>query len=278
MDMDRPAPGPKVTGSVGSSKKIDTVGAPMTTPAHTVPTTGEKYYARAHFLTANVFIIAITAVFAFAARYGPDHYGPIPNYLKQIQNNFSHFLRHNSVFPLAEKGEFGANLAGAAASTTITMWGGNLFAPLLKTFENHKEKIVSYFNRNFGKPGEVEQGHERLKDTPKQNWGDILKGRLGGWCIVFASFMTMDTLLGRSNKTGMRRFEQYEEWFGRKIAGLSQTGKEIARLPLTEKLTPLQDAHPFYRFGKIAALDFYATSAAILIWEAIRLCGHSFKP
>ena len=236
---------------------------PVASPAAQRPpkTTGERQYDIFQFLTGKVYIVVISAVLAYVAKYGPDHYGSVPNYLKQWQSEVKTFFDKK----IGTGDNFRGHLSGAATSTTLTMWGGNLFAPVLKALENRKEDIVTYFNKRNGKPGEVEAGHERLKDLPKQNWMDIIKGRFVGWFIVAGSFISAYEIFGKNKTTGVDRFDQYESWFGRKMAGLTQSGKEILKSPLQEGL----EEHNAYRFGKIVALDFFATSAAILIWNAI---------
>lgn len=233
-------------------------------------TTGEKYYDVVQFLVGKAWIMAFTAAIAYSAKYGKDQWGPMPNPFKKFQGWFHDFLLHNKTFPLAEKGEFAGRLAGATANTMVLFHGGNIFAPVMKWMENGKEDISNYFNRRYGKPGEVEIAHERLKDMPKQDWGDVLKGRIAAWLIVFTSFVTIDSAIGKDKKTGLYWFDKYEEGFGRWLAGFTKEGKKIGiKMPVSQELSVLQDANKTYRFGKIAALDVYATTAAIFIWNAI---------
>lgn len=232
-------------------------------------TTGEKYYDIFQFTVGKAWIMVFTAALAYLARYGKEKYGPVPNIFKSVQEKFYDGLLNNKVFPMAHRGEFWTRLAGAAASTMAICHGGNLFAPILKWMENSREEISNYFNKHWGKPGEVEVAHERLKHLPKQSWGDVIKGRIGAWLLVFSSFLTLDRIIGKSEKSGMYYFDMYEEKFGRLVAGITRGGKEIMHTPLAQKLTKEQSTNKIYRTGKILALDFYATSAAIIIWTAI---------
>lgn len=245
-------------------------------PAKLPKTTGEKYYDVVQFMTGKAWIMVFSAIMAYVARYGKDQYGPVPNVFKKAQVWFENKLLHNKVFPLGEKGEVGARIAGASASTTVLMWGGNLFAPIMKKLENNREAISNYFNRKFGQPGEEEIAHERLKDLHQQTWGDILKGRFVGWFTVCATFLGMDALIGKNAKTGQYGFDAYEEWVARGLAGLTKKGKALniglpgeTGIPLHQKLTSAQEASKTYRFGKMVALDVFATSAAILIWNTV---------
>lgn len=232
-------------------------------------TSGEKFYDIFQFIFGKVFIIAVTAVLAFTAdqKYGPEKVMGVPNYLKKFQGWFHNKLLHNRAYPLADKGEFANLFAGAAAGTMILSHGGNFFAPLIKWLENGKENIANFYNKRWGKEGEVEIAHERLKDNPYQTWPDVLKGRIIAWSTVFAAMVGAFTIIGKDKKTGMYWLEKYEEYFSRKMAGFVKTGKEIAATPVANKLTEPQKAHGLYRFGKVLALDLYATTAAIIIWN-----------
>ncbi len=236
----------------------------------TQKTTGEKYYHRIKFAVAEAFILYATGVIAYVSRYGKSTYKGTPNVLKKFQDKFEHFLLENKVYPLGHNGPTSKRLAEAASSAMVTMHGGNLFAPIMMWFENRKRGIVDYFNKSYGKPGELEAGHERLKDEPKQTWADIIKGRATAFVIVFSSFFGIDVLLGKSKSTpDTYRFDKFGDWFGRKVAGLTKEGKAIAKIPLSQKIPEELAKNKSYRFGKILALDIYATTAAIMIWNAI---------
>lgn len=237
-------------------------------------TTGEKLYGAIKFITADVFILAATAVLAYVARYGKDTYAGIPNYLKKFQDSFHTKLLDNKILPLGKSNkEWGERLAGAAASATILMHGGNAFIIPMKWFEDNKKKIVAYFNKNYGKDGEEDIGNKRLQHEPKQTWGDVIKGRFSAWGLVFSAFVSFDFLLGKSKKNGdhdgMYYLDQYEEKFGRWLAGFTKSGKEIATYPVRHELPSSLARNSTYRFGKILALDFFATAISIMTWDFI---------
>lgn len=239
-----------------------------TDPSKLPKTTGEKYYDVLQFLSGKAFIVVVSAVIAYVARYGPDKYGKMPNVLKKFQDGFEKLL--NEGLGLG-KSNIGKYFSGFASATTLTMWGGNLFSPFLKWFENNKEKISNHYNRKHGKPGEVEIAHERLKDLPQQNWWDILKGRAVGWVIVCSSFIGVDWIISKDMKKDLSnsKLAKFEEKVGRWMAGFTKTGKEIAKTPITQALTDVQKQNKTYRVGRIVALDLFATSAAIVIWNAV---------
>lgn len=227
-------------------------------------TTGEYAYDVFQFLTGKVFIIVITAALAFMAdpKHGKDTYLGVPNYLKKLSN----WLVKKTA-PLKSHGKAGEVLNAAIYSTVILSHGGNFFAPFIKWLENGRENISNFFNRTIGKPGEEEIAHERLKDIPKQNWWDIIKGRLMAYGTVFSVFISAEAVLGKDKKLNKSRFAIYEDWFARKVAWFSKEGKAIAATPVTKELTEIQKANTFYRFGKVAALDLYATTMAIIVWN-----------
>lgn len=229
-------------------------------------TTGEKFYDILQLSIGQVLILFFTAVIAYIAKYGKDTYGPVPNLFKKFQGWMYDKLLNNKLFPLAEKGEFANRVVGAVSSSVVLFHGGNLFAPVMRSMENNREKIATYVNKRWGKPGEVEAGHERLKDAPKQSWGDVIKGRMVAFLMVFSSFTVIDTVLGKDGN-GKYALDKYEDWFGRKVAGLTKDGKLISKTPISQGLSPEQNQNKAYMFSKILALDLFATSAAITIWN-----------
>ena len=231
-------------------------------------TPGEKFYAVFQFFAGKVFIIAATAVLGFAAdaKHGPKTLLGMPNYLQKFQGWFHDKLLHNKVYPLADKGDFAQLTAAALANTMIISHGGNLFAPFIKWLENSREDIANSYNKKFGTQEDVDLVHERFKDVPKQNWEDVAKGRVFTWGMVFAAMLGAYATVGKNDK-GKYHLDVYEDWFARKFAGLTEAGKELAHTPVSKELTELQKANKAYRFGKVLALDLYATTAGIIIWN-----------
>jgi hypothetical protein len=225
-------------------------------------TTGEKWFKVLRFAVAETMILGLTAGIAFIAWHGKEKYGPVPNYLKKMQEGFQEWLE-----PLKHKGETGPLFVAAASGTMVTFWGGNLFAPVMKWMQDKRENIITAINRRWGKPGEVEQGHERLRHETKESWGDVIKGRIAAWLIVFSSFFSADVIAGK-DKEGLRHFDKFTARAGRWVAGVTKEGKNIAKTPLKE-LIEHPPANKPYQFGKILALDIFATTAAIAIWTAV---------
>lgn len=237
-------------------------------------TPGERFYDVFQFMTGKVFILGITALLAFTAHkeYGPDKVAGIPNYLKKLQ-----VWAEKKFEPLAKMGEegskkrdFGMLMAGGLTSTLILSHGGNFFAPVIKWLENSREKITNAYNKKFGTAEDVEIAHEKFKDIPKQNWGDVIKGRLTAYATVFSSITGAYLAFGRSkNPHSHFKLDTYEEWLGRKVAWLSKESHDIAKTPMSEALTHAQKANKTYRFGKVLAIDLFATSTAIIVWNTV---------
>ena len=227
-------------------------------------TTGEKWFNGLRFAIGEVGVLGLTALIATESRYGRDTWaGGIPNIFKKMQAGFEKLLK-----PLADKGGDKAVIAGALASTMVTFHGGNVYIPVYKGIQDNKENIVTYFNKTHGKPGEVEAGRERLRHQTKENWGDVVKGRLAAFAIVFTSFLSADLIAGKDAK-GARRFDTFSEKFGEKISLLTKEGKNVAAIADTTLRKEALEASKSYRFGKILALDIYATTAAIALWTTI---------
>lgn len=231
------------------------------TPAPSEKTTGEKWYDRIKFGAAEAFILVATAGIAYWARHGKP--GNKWNLFKRMQDRFEIWMK-----PLA-KTETGKIVAGAAASTMVTFHGGNAFAPCMKWFDNKKKNIVAYCNEKFGSREEVRIGNAKVEAEPRQSWGDVIKGRVAAWLIVFSSFLPAMLIAGKDKTTGVLRFDKYEDWFGKTLAKFTKDGARINAMPITERLAKNADTSKTYKFGRILALDIYATTAAILIWNAI---------
>ncbi|MFM9889579.1 MAG: hypothetical protein ACKVOE_02885 [Rickettsiales bacterium] len=260
-----------------------------TAPARPRKTPGEWAYDITNFAVSNVCIAAATAGIAYVAAHGRDAYGPVPNYLKKIMEPINR-LRG----PWAEeaerlasavktgapgvtkaasrKADFKAIFGGSLTGAVILWWGGTVFAPAMKWMEANRENFANAYNRRFGTADDVAQAHENLKDNPVQNWGDLLKGRMLAFCFAFTAFSSACFLLGRvktptaSGKYPLK-FDWYEDKVGRLVAGLSKEGKAIAQTPMHVELTPKQTENVWYRYGKIIALDVYATAMGVVVWN-----------
>lgn len=220
-------------------------------------TTGEKWFGRLRFVAGEGIILALTAALAYIAQYGKDTYAGIPNYLQRFQKWMTNQLLNNPALPLRDKGDYGPRLAHIIAGTTVLMHGGNAFVPVMQMIEERKEAIVTYFNKKLA-PDEVESGQKRVRAEPEQTWGDLIKSRFIAWFVVFSSLVGADKIFGRG-KSGDYHFDKFEHGFGKWLAGLTKNGRQAIEANTLKN-------NNTYRFGKILALDIYATAAALLIW------------
>lgn len=255
-------------------------------------TTGEKIYDQVNFWIVKGAILAATAAIALPLKFGAE-----TNPLRKAGAKFIDKIA-KPIAGLGEKfeGKIGGGLGkkvgqmfiilGYGLANSVFLWfGGTATAPLVRSFENHRKELIHKWNEKWGKPGDVEIADEKFKDLPKQTWGDILKGRMAAWATVFGSFIVAYPLIGMSKKAPKAfRLDYFEEVLGRWGAKLSgKTAKLIENVPMSKAdgaLNELQEvAHAMpelakdksgmfrYRLFKILALDVYATSAAIIVWN-----------
>ncbi len=133
--------------------------------------------------------------------------------------------------------------AETAVTTSILMPGGSLMLIPLHYLEGKRQQIVGYFNRQLGDTTDPSQ----LIEPPKQTWGSLIKGRLVAWMVVFGS------LTGLSSLVGGARFAELEENFA----------KNLVCKPLGKAThTPLGAETEVFQYGKLAAVDVFATAAS----------------
>jgi hypothetical protein len=244
-------------------------------------TPGEKFYGITQFIVGKVFILAATAALAFVADKdkGPDKiFGTVPNFLKSWNISLQNALEKPPI-KVKERGPHAGLFAYATVSMLVLSYGGHAFAPFIRWFENSKEKIANAYNKRFGTERDVAITKERLKDEPKQNWGDVIKGRIMAMLTVFVSILGVYSLVGRTkygdrtevhDKDGKEfRMELYEDYVGRGVAGIfgGKKGKEIWQTPMKQSLTKEQKHNRTYEFGKILAIDVFATSMGLIMWN-----------
>jgi len=137
-----------------------------------------------------------------------------------------------------------------ALMTTATMQGGNATIPFVKVMENYKPALVEKFNSLLGEKDEAEE----IKKEPKQTWGSLIKARIFmAWLPVFLSFKGAAMLLGEN------KFTAFNEAFAKHVVC-----KPMGKLTHINMNGAMQETKIF-RYGKIAALDVFATTAAAVL-------------
>lgn len=144
-----------------------------------------------------------------------------------------------------------AKVGAKMATTTTLMQGGNAMLLPIGIAEKYKVPIVEKINHALGDhtpPAQVE-------DTQKQTWGSLIKARVMAWVVVFTSFTTAGWFVPKS-------FQMFETEFGERVCKLLRRPTEIAG----------KETKTFI-YGKIGALDIFATAAAAVL---LYIGGHIF--
>jgi hypothetical protein len=139
-------------------------------------------------------------------------------------------------------------------NASATMQGGNVMVFPIKWAEDNKVALVTKLNDMLGEKTDV----AALKSEDKQTWGSIVKARMLAWVTVFTGFeIAANTLGGKS-------LDNFEKGFA-KIA-CDTLGKETH---IGGKETRA------FKYGRIAALDVFATAAAsVLLYFGSRFFAH----
>lgn len=143
-----------------------------------------------------------------------------------------------------------------AALTTGLGIGGTLMLLPVKLAEDNKIAAIEKIDKIMGDSTNVAE----LENEDKQSWGSIIKARAVAWLTVFSSFKIAGMTLG--DKLG-----HFEEAVGKKTCAMLGKPTHIAG----------QETKAF-RYGKIAALDVFATTAAsILLFVGTRFFAKKKK-
>lgn len=142
-----------------------------------------------------------------------------------------------------------------AAMTTSLMQGGNAMLIPIGILEKHKIDIVDGLNRATGDATPREQ----IEKAPKQTWGSLIKSRLVAWLSVFTVFTVAGKYFGKT-------FDMFEHETG-------ELACKIMRKPITCNVAGALKETRTYLYGKIGALDVFATIGAALI---LYIGGHFF--
>lgn len=162
-----------------------------------------------------------------------------------------------STFLSAEKSK---KYAQDATSVTALMEGGNVMLLPVGILEHYKVPLVRAANESMGDTTPP----EKIQETPKQTWMSLIQGRLSAWVLVFASLTAASSVFKKT-------FTTYVEECGELGAKLFKTTSHKQIFDEAGKLKTVETAP--YKYGKIAALDLFATAAAATL---LYVGGHFF--
>lgn len=148
--------------------------------------------------------------------------------------------------------------ASKVVKTTTLMQGGNLTLIPVALMEHYKIPIVRGLNAAAKDPTPEEQ----IEKAPKQTFSSLVKSRVLSWAVVFGAFIGV-------SKAFPKAFEAFEDEFGLHTVKLTNRFRSAAK-QVSEKAP--HGSVP-YEYGKIAALDVFATAAAATL---LYLGGHFF--
>lgn len=137
-----------------------------------------------------------------------------------------------------------------ALTTTALGLGGTVMLLPVRLAEGYRQPIVNALNKHFGE--KHDQTATPLAD-PTQTWSSLILGRLTAWGAVFGGFKLME--YGSKAIGKPQALEHFEESFGQKLCNFLGKATHDAAGVETKA----------YRYGKLAALDVFATTAASLL-------------
>lgn len=152
--------------------------------------------------------------------------------------------------------ETSKNVAKQATLTTALMQGGNMMLLPVALAEHYKEPLVAKANVILGEEGP----QENVVKAPQQTLLSLVQGRLTAWGVVFASLFTASQLFKKT-------FQTFEEEFANLACKIV---KKPAQVMAKDGSMVASEA---YRYGKIAAVDVFATAAAATL---LYVGGHFF--
>ena len=157
-------------------------------------------------------------------------------------------------------------ISNALLSATITMQGGNLMILPVAVAEHYKVPIVQKLNTMVGDKTDPASIEKAPKTTPL----GLAGSRILAWTMVFTGFMAAMFTFPLS-------FATFESEFGQRFCQLmrkpTHTDPKVEALPLAKKIAKAEkyaaSETKTFRFGRIGALDIFATAAATSLLYAV---------
>jgi len=145
------------------------------------------------------------------------------------------------------------HVAEQAFNTTVLGILGNAAIVPIKMLENKKPELVERFNKMLGD----KSADASVEADPKQSWGSLIASRIAAYAAVLASFEGALAIWGGD------RFKKFEADFAKHIV-CNPLGWATHMEVMENGQKILQETKAF-RYGKIAALDVFATAAATIL-------------
>lgn len=147
-------------------------------------------------------------------------------------------------------------------ATTLGLGGTVMVIPVFFA-EHFRTPMVNWLNRNFG--------NEQDKATPVENpapqtFASLIKGRLVAWCAVFSGFKIVEYVTKWADHP--KALENFEERFAKAACKIVKADTHVAGVETKA-----------FRYGKLAALDVFATAAATtILYVSSRFFARSRSP
>ncbi len=156
------------------------------------------------------------------------------------------------------------HVAEQTFNTAILGSLGNAAIIPVKVMENYKPELVEKFNAMLG-----DKSHDASVDQdPKQTWTSLIAGRVAAYTAVFVS------LQGAVAIWGGDKFQKFEEKFAEQVCKVIKKPTHTPGLAKT-----VANETKAFRYGKIGALDVFATAAAtILLYSGSRFFAKKNEP
>lgn len=209
-------------------------------------TLGLKTFDLLLYPILNNFIVFGTSVAAtyFTSR-GNVHGGKVGKFLHWRGEQFQNVLQNK--VGLNEKS------AEMAKIVAFSFGDGILLAPVVKIFEDRRERIGKWLDDKFGTTPENLAIYEA---EPKQTWGSVLKGRIAAGAVVLPTAIAFD-VTGVNAKLFDKRGQQLGSWIESKPSLARKFGsadiKELSRIGIFEAVYTSICTGALYVFSRMFA-------------------------
>jgi hypothetical protein len=203
-----------------------------------VKSRGEQWFDRLVYGVMNpVGTFVVTLPIAYWMKYGGGKKLVLDNAVKGMA-----------------KAKVPAGLASEVTDTLFTMQGGNVMVFLVAAAESFRRPFVRGLNAMLDEKHEA----ENIQEAPKQTAGSLVKGRIAAFTTVLVSFVSASFMFPET-------FRTFKEEFAGRVCQVLK--KAPYTVPLDQaKLMPVKAREALetkaFRYGKLAALDVFATAMA----------------